>query len=111
MKHLFALSMLICFAMVCSCQKQSTTAERQLAQRKAELDAREKALDEREKTLAEREKASTESENPTASARTPPPDVKSGRKIESRIQELPPDARRLIPDPEQVTARREAKMQ
>src|SRR3989454_6203060 len=59
MKKLFVLSMLISFAMVCSCQKQDSAAEPQLAQRKAELDAREKALDEREKALAEREKATT----------------------------------------------------
>jgi len=41
MKKLFVLSMLISFAMVSSCQKQSLTDEQQLAQRKAELDARE----------------------------------------------------------------------
>jgi len=56
MKKLVALSTLIALAMVCSCQKQDTAAEQQLAQRKAGLDAREKALDEREKALAEREK-------------------------------------------------------
>jgi hypothetical protein len=56
MKKLFVLSMLIPLAMVCSCQKQDTAAEQQLAQRKAELDTREKALDEREKALGEREK-------------------------------------------------------
>ena len=53
MKKLFVLSMLIPLAMVCSCQKQDSTAEQRLTQRKAELDAREKALDEREKALAE----------------------------------------------------------
>jgi hypothetical protein len=57
MKKLFALSMLIPLAMVCSCQKQDAAAEQQFAQRKAELDTREKALDEREKALAEKEKA------------------------------------------------------
>jgi hypothetical protein len=56
MKKLLVLSMVIPFAMLCSCQKQDAAAEQQLAQRKAELDAREKALDEREKTLADREK-------------------------------------------------------
>jgi hypothetical protein len=56
MKKTLALSLLIPFALVCSCEKQDSTAEQQLAQRKTELDAREKALDEREKTLAEREK-------------------------------------------------------
>jgi hypothetical protein len=57
MKKLLALSMLVPLAMVCSCQKQDTTAEQQLAQRRIELDTREKALDEREKALAEKEKA------------------------------------------------------
>ena len=56
MKKLFALSMLIPLAMVCSCQKQDAAAEQQLAQRKVELDTREKALDEREKALSERKK-------------------------------------------------------
>ena len=121
MKKLFTLTMLISFAMVCSCQKQGSAAERQLAQRKAELDAREKALDEREKALDEREKTLAERENPTASAIAVP----SGRPLrdktrdpeeakaefEQRIKQLPPDARRLIPDPEQVRAKREAKMQ
>ena len=55
MKRTLALSLLIPFALVCSCQKQDSTAEQQLAQRKTDLDAREKALDEREKALAERQ--------------------------------------------------------
>jgi len=53
MKKLFVLCMLIPLAIVCSCQKQDSTAEQRLTQRKADLDAREKALDEREKALAE----------------------------------------------------------
>jgi hypothetical protein len=57
MKKVFVISMLIPLAMVCSCQKQDTLAEQQLAQRKADLDTREKALDDREKALAERETA------------------------------------------------------
>ena len=56
MKKILALSLLIPFALVCSCEKQDSTAEQQLAQRKTELDAREKALDEREKAFAERQK-------------------------------------------------------
>jgi len=55
MKKTLALSLLIPFALVCSCEKQDSTAEQQLAQRKTELDAREKVLDEREKALAERQ--------------------------------------------------------
>jgi len=57
MKRIFVLSTLICFAMICACQKQDSAAEAQLAQRKTELDAREKALDEREKAIVEKENA------------------------------------------------------
>ena len=117
MKKLFALTMLICLAMICSCQKQGSAAERQLAQRKAELDAREKALDEREKALNEkelngREKALAERENPTASAPTISPALQSRDKVrdleqlkaerDRRMQQLPPEVRALIPDPAQV---------
>ena len=114
MKKLFALTMLICLAMICSCQKQGSAAERQLAQRKAELDAREKALDEREKALDEIEKPSDERENPTASAHLSSPDLKSGGKVsdleqlkaerDRRMQQLPPEVQRLIPDQSQVQA-------
>ena len=65
--------MLICFAMICSCQKQDSAAEQQLAQRKTELDARETALDEREKALDRKEKALAESEKAIANVRTIPP--------------------------------------
>ena len=101
--------MLICFAMICSCQKQDSAAERQLAQRKAELDAREKALDEREKALAERERD-------TGSARTISPDLQSRRQVrdpaqskaerDSRLEQLPTDARQLIIEPSEAKAAR-----
>src|SRR6266436_2721614 len=57
MKKIFVLSMLISLAMICSCQKQDSAAEQQLAQRKAELDARENRLDERMNELGEKVKA------------------------------------------------------
>src|SRR5580765_5160819 len=72
MKKALALSLLIPFALVCSCQKQDSTAEQQLTQRKAELDAREPALDEREKALAEREKSLAEREKLVAKPRVAP---------------------------------------
>ena len=56
MKKTFVLSLLMPLALVCSCQKQDSIAEQQLAQRKVELDEREKALDQREKALDERAK-------------------------------------------------------
>src|SRR5262245_35018866 len=128
MKKIFVLSMLTSFAMICSCQKQDSTAEQQLAQRKAELEAREKALDERE--LAEKEKAPASTRTillPTISAdaqsRAEPPgqpnnpeqpeidpaQVRSER--DRRLQQLPADVKALMPDPSQMSARRDARMQ
>src|SRR6266568_2330569 len=88
MKKIFILSMLTSFVMICSCQKQGSAAEQQLAQRKTELDTREAALDEREKALVERER---------------------------RIQQLPPEFRALIsrtpPDTSQEKAEKDRMMQ
>ncbi len=84
MKKIFILPMVISFAMICSCQKQDSTAEQQLAQRKTELDAREDALierekvaDDREKALDKREKAFGERETATLNDRTIPTDGQS----------------------------------
>jgi hypothetical protein len=113
MKKVFALSMLISFAMICSCQKQDSTAEQQLAQRKAELDAREKALDEREKTLAERERVRARATNPSDIQSRPqvrdPAAVKAER--ERRLQQLPPDLQGLIADPSQGRDENDTRMQ
>jgi hypothetical protein len=111
MKRLFTLTMLVSVAMICSCQKQSSTAEQQLAQRKTELDAREKALDEREKALAERERATVQSV-PDAQLRRQVRDatqLKADR--DRRLQQLPPEVRQLIPDAAQVKANRDARIQ
>jgi len=87
-------SLLIPFALVCSCQKQDSTAEQQLAQRKTELDAREKALDEREKALAERAKLVVRPRvapvprarpTPAESQRTVPPELQD---LVGKMQEL-----------------------
>jgi hypothetical protein len=116
MKRFFVLSMLISFAMVSSCQKQSSTSGQQLAQQKADLDAREKALDEREKDLADREKAITLARRPPAAVQVRPvsPDaaqLKAER--DKRIQELPADiqAQGLIPDPDQIKGERDRRIQ
>lgn len=84
MKNIFFLPMVISFAMICSCQKQNSTLEQQLAQRKVELDTREDALIEREKVAAEREKALdkrekalAENEKSSGNVRTIPPDAQS----------------------------------
>ena len=119
MKQIFVLSTLICFAMICSCQKQDSAAEQQLAQRKTELDTREAALDEREKALVERERALAQREKPIANIRTIPPGVQGqtpdAAQIQAerdrRIQQLPPEFRALIPDRSQVTAGDPAKQE
>jgi hypothetical protein len=112
MKRNFILSMVISFGMICSCQKQDSAAEQQLAQRKTELDAREEALIAREKVTDEREKALAKRENASRNARTMPsgiqgqiPDpeqLKAER--DSRLQQLPPELRTLVPPPSKGTA-------
>jgi hypothetical protein len=99
MKKILILSMPICLAIICSCQKQDSTVEQQLAQRKAELDAREKALEERLNALDEKVNALdervnllAENEKAISNARTTPTNVQT-------------------PDPAQVQAEREAAMQ
>ncbi len=126
MKKIFVLSMLISFAMICSCQKQDSAAERQLAQRKTELDARENALDEREKALAEREKA-TAIARPIL-PRTISPNIQSPGQVrdagqpkidpaqaraerDKRLQQLPADIRAIMPNPSGMNAPSEARMQ
>ena len=108
MKRVFVLSTFICFATICACQKQDSTAEAQLAQQKAELDTREKALDEREKALNEREKAITRfraipSDLQSRRPAVDPEQVRAAR--EKRIQQLPPELRALIPDRSSLDAR------
>ena len=100
MKKIFLGSILISLAMICSCQRQDSAAEAQLAQRKSELDARETAVGERE--------------NATANTSTIRPELQSRRQIpnaaeakaerDRRIQQLPPEFRALIPDASQVKA-------
>ena len=106
--------MLISFTMICSCQKQDSVAEQQLAQRKVELDTRERALDERvnaldEKVnaLDERVNAFAENEKADANARMIPSaqssDTVSDRtqsKAERgrKIQEIAAEFRAMVPD-------------
>ena len=101
MKKMFLLSMLVSFAMICSCQKQDSAAEQQLAQRKTELDAREtalierlNALDEKVDALDKKVKASFEKEQATLNAGTTATDVQG-----------------QTPDPAQVTAERDREIQ
>jgi chromosome segregation ATPase len=121
MKRIFVLSMFISFAMICSCQKQDSAAEQQLAQQKAHLDEREKALDERlnaldEKVnlLHERVKALAEKETATLNDRTIPTDVQpqisdpaqDKAERDRRIQEVTAEFRALMADPSQLNSAR-----
>jgi len=103
MKKTFALSVLIPLALICSCQKQDSTAEQQLAQRKTELDAREKALDEREKALDEREKLVAKPRVPSVPRIAPAPAEPQ--------RTVPPELQGLIADPSQLRTEREQRMQ
>jgi len=115
MKKMFFLSTLISFAMICSCQKQDSAAEQQLAQRKTELDAREEALVQREKAVDEREKAVAERERAVANARIiqsqhqAPDAAQAEADRQRRIQQLPPELRALIPDRSRIEAARAEK--
>ena len=107
--------MLSSFAVICSCQKQDSVAEAQLAQRKTELDAREEAVVQREKAVDEREKAVAQRERAVANARIiqsqhqVPDAAEAEAERQRRIQQLPPELRALIPDRSRVDAERAAK--
>ena len=110
MKKILVLSMLVSLAMICSCQKQDSTAEAQLAQRKTELDAREETLIQREKAVEEREKAVAEREKALANTRIIQPQrqapdaAQAEAERQKRIQQLPPDLRSLVPPTSHVAA-------
>ena len=110
MKRIVVLSILICFGMICACQRQDSATEAQLAQRKAELDTREKALAEREKALAEKEKMIARF-RPIPSdlqARKPAVDPEQAKaERERRIQQLPPELQALIRDRSLLDSRSE----
>jgi peptidoglycan hydrolase CwlO-like protein len=126
MKKSLMLSVLISFGMICSCQKQDSIAEQQLAQRKAELDARENALDERlnaldEKvsSLDERVKALAEKEKAIANPGTTPSDVQdqtldpaqAQAERERTIQQFSAQMRSMIPDHSKMKAESDRKRQ
>jgi hypothetical protein len=114
MKTTLFLSMVAAFA-ICSCQKQDSAAQAQLAQRKTELDAREdalvrreKAADEREKAIAEREKALGTARMIQSQAQTPDA-TQAEAERQRRIQQLPPEIKALIPDRSRIDAARAEK--
>ncbi len=101
MEKTLALSLLIPFALVCSCEKQDSTAEQQLAQRKTELDAREKALDEREQALAKGEKLVVKPRIAPVRRTAPVP----------RQRPVPADHQGRMADPSQLSTEQEQRMQ
>jgi chromosome segregation ATPase len=101
MKNILILSTIISFAMICSCQKQHSPAEQQLAQQKAELDAREKALDKRVNTLDERVNVLNGRVDALAEK----------QKAMASVRPTPTDPQTQITDPAQVQAEREAAIQ
>jgi hypothetical protein len=115
MKKTFLLSMLFPIAMMCSCQKQDSSAESQLAQRKTELDAREEAVVLREKAVEAREKAVAEKEKALADSRLIQPQRQAPDAAEAeaerqrRIQQLPPELKALIPDRSRIDGARAEK--
>jgi len=109
MKRNFILSMLILFAMICSCQKQDSTAEQQLAQRKTELDTREDALIEREKALDERVNALAEKVNALDERVNA---LAENEKAAANAGMIPPaQSSDTISDPTQTKAERDRKIQ
>jgi hypothetical protein len=115
MKKILILLMLICFTIICSCQKQDSAAEQELAQRKTELDAREnaldermnvldekvKALDERVKVLAENQKAMA---NAGASLTGVQGQTTDPAQEQERIQQLAAEMRARMADPSQLNS-------
>src|SRR2546421_98778 len=115
MKKTLFLSTLIPLAMICSCQKQDSAAEAQLAQMKTELDGREEALVQREKAVDEREKAVAQREKALAnsgiiqSQHQAPDAAQAEAERQRRIQQLPPELKALVPDRSQIEAGRAQK--
>src|SRR6476659_6204968 len=119
MKKTFIIWMVVSFAIICSCQKQDSGAEQQLAQRKTELDAREEELVGRENAVVEREKALAERERAMTNPRTIPSGIQgqaaqpeqAKAETDSRLQQLPVEVRTLTPDRSKVTGPDPAKQE
>jgi hypothetical protein len=101
MKTFWILSVVTSFAMICSCQKQDSAAEQQLAQPKAKLDAHEKALDERMNALDQRVNVLNGMVNALAEK----------QKAMANVRTIPPDPQTQISDPAQAQAERDAAIQ
>ena len=115
MKKALILSLLIPFALVCSCQKQDSAAEQQPAQRKTEVDTREtalierlNALDEKVNALDEKVKALGEKAQTTLNAGTTatgvPAQTPDPAQVTAERDRAIQQFRALIPNPSRVTA-------
>jgi len=118
MKNFWTLSVIISFALICSCQKQDSAAEQELAQRKTELDAREnrldarmnelgekvKALDERVKVLVENQKAMANAGTSLNGVQSETSDPAQEQAERERIQQLYTEMRARMADPAQRSA-------
>ena len=123
MKKIFILPTFISLAMICSCQKQDSVAEQELAQRKTELDAREnrldermselgekvKALDERVKVLAENQKAMANAGTSLNGVQSETSDPAQEQAERERIQQLYTEMRARMADPAQRSSARAEK--
>jgi DNA repair exonuclease SbcCD ATPase subunit len=101
MKKVLILSMFTSFTIICSCQKQDSAAEQQLAQRKAELDTREEALDERVNGLQERVNALDERVNA----------LSEKERATMNVRPHLTDVQGQVSDPTQVQAERDRAIQ
>jgi hypothetical protein len=107
MKKFWVLSVIIAFAMICSCQKQDSAAEQQLPQRKTEVDARDtalierlNALDEKVDALDKKVKTLSEKGQTTFNAGTTDTGVQGHTAVQGQT-----------PDPAEVTAERDRAIQ
>ena len=112
MKKMSVLSMLISFAMICSCQKQDSAPEQQLAQRKTEPEAREtalierlNALDEKVNALDKKVKALAEKEQTTLNAGT------TATGMQGHAGTTATGVQGQTPDPAEVIAERDRAIQ
>src|SRR6266699_3211950 len=108
MKKMFVLLMLISFAMICSCQKQNSAAEQQLAQRKAELDAREQAIDEKEQVLNQREQGLIHRERAVTQRDKV---LAEKEKATTNARTILPGVQGQIPDPAQLNTQSDGRIQ
>ena len=123
MKKIFILPTFISLTIICSCQKQDSAAEQELAQRKTELDARENALDERMnaldervkaldetvKILAENQKAMANAETSLTGVQGETPDPAQVQAERERIQQFSTEMRARVADPSRLNSVRAEK--